>query len=220
MAFEVPGSGCLLSVKPLCPPFVLRVCVLIAIPAIFLARSCVVVFTAAVSLNLAPVNGKRWQTQKKKVVKCGWKSFLQKGSPLMVGRSGTVAAVRRRPCGQDRKVKCVKQTFRRRCKADTNKLFRTPVVEAGRNRQHLGSVRTKFRHTRPSGQHRQSCVNCVKKSGGMKEKGGNSGRRENRLAREAGLKSMRRWRWMKKLIARTSWISERKSCGSTIAKNQ
>ena len=35
---------------------------------------------------------------------CGWKRFVQKRSPLMIARSGTVVPARIRTCGQDRNV--------------------------------------------------------------------------------------------------------------------
>ena len=44
-------------------------------------------------------------------VKFGWKSFLQKLSPMTVARSGTVVTARKRTCGQDRSVEGVRQTF-------------------------------------------------------------------------------------------------------------
>ena len=60
------------------------------------------------------------------------------------------------------------------------------VVEAGRNRNHLVSVRTKCWHTRSSGLHRQSRANCVTRLSGIKEK--NSGPRANWLVRKEGEK--------------------------------
>ena len=53
---------------------------------------------------------------------------------------------------------------------------RKRVDEAGRNRHHLVSVRTKCWRTRHGGLHRQNCVTKLK---GMKVMGANSGRGAN-----------------------------------------
>ena len=81
-------------------------CVPVAIPVISLFRSCVVVFTATVSLKFLPVNGRPMTVRKERrwQVKYGREASCKNCYSLMVAKTGTVVSARRRTCGQDRSV--------------------------------------------------------------------------------------------------------------------
>ena len=97
--------------------FLCFLCVPIAIPAIFLVCSCVVVFTAAVSLTFLPVDGMWLQRDGKRRRegdgwrKPRWKKYWPRLSSLKVERSGPVVTAQRGPCGQGRNIEGARQTF-------------------------------------------------------------------------------------------------------------
>ena len=125
--------------------------------------------------SLQPVGG-GWQTQKKRRWMAGQVQMeeLLARAVNIDGRKEWCCgfSARRRKCGQGRHVEGVRQTFPQCCKVSTIRLFqpRLGVVVWTRPRQ--ASARTKFWHTRPTGQKRQNNGSCAKMSRGSRKKEG------------------------------------------------
>ena len=131
--------------------------------------SCVVCLTAAISFEITSCKWELMTARKEKdgrrrtgrggcLVSYERKSFLPRQSLLTVERSGIVASLRKRTCGQDGGVEDVRQAFRQGCNGSTGRwCHRRP--EGYLIPPHQVEERTQFMEI-PD----QNCRNCLKRS--------------------------------------------------------
>ena len=139
-------------------------------------------------------------------------NFWRKPLPPME-KNGTDVSARKRKDGRDGDAADVKRGILPCCKGRTGRQSRQKQENV--HQDPLQQVEERIYSTVIL---RQKFGSCVKSSRGTRVQRRSKGFRMSPQVKRAGLKKMGRWRWMKKLIARRSWMRRKKSIAKTVAR--